>query len=142
MDTHATITSFDYRELCDQLSAKVKGLEDQLANKTSDVERNKAWLFRANSNIKMFEDHLKDAILNEEIEEDLAEQFADIFGITLTQEVEVSFTVTFRGTAQVPLYQIVEEIDWEDKVTFDCNSYGSEIEFDLYEESVEAEVKQ
>jgi hypothetical protein len=141
MDTEAVITSFDYRELCDKLSKQVIDLETQLADKVTENGRNSGLLFRANNNIKMFEDHLKDAVLNEEIDGELAEAFADIFGITLTQEVEVAFSVTFRGTAQVPLYQIVEEIDWEDQVTFDCNSYGSEIEFDLHEESVEAEVQ-
>jgi hypothetical protein len=142
MDTHATITPFDYRELCDQLSKKVTDLENQLADKVTENGRNSGLLFRANNNIKMFEDSLKDAILNEDIDIDIAQNFAEIFSFTLTQDVDVVFTVTFRGTACVPLNQIIEEIEWEDEVTFDCNSYSSEIEFDLYEDGVEAEVTQ
>jgi flagellar motor switch protein FliM len=140
MDTEAIITPFDYRELCDKLSKQVIDLETQLADKVAENGRNSGLLFRANNNIKMFEDRLKDAILNEEIEEDLSEEFADIFSITLTQEVELFFTVVFRGTAQVPLNEIVEEIDWEDHVNFECNSGGSEIEFDIYEDVISVEV--
>jgi hypothetical protein len=136
----ATVSTFDYRELCDQLSTKVTSLENQIADKVTENGRNSGLLFRANNNIKMFEDRLKDAILNGDIDTDLAQEFADIFLITLTQDVDVVFTVTFRGTASVPLNQIIEEIEWEDEVTFDCNSYRSEIEFDLYEDGVDVEV--
>jgi hypothetical protein len=142
MDTEAIITPFDYRELCQELSAKVNDLEKQFADKVSENGRNSGLLARANNNIRLFEDHLKDAILNEEIDNDLAQSFADIFSFTLTQDVEVVFTVTFRGTACVPLNQIIEEIDWEDEVNFDCNDYGSEIEFDLYADGVDVEVQQ
>jgi hypothetical protein len=140
VDVEAVITPFDYRELCQQLSAKVNDLENQLANKVAENGRNSGLLFRANNNIKMFEDRLKDAILNEEIDNDLAQEFADIFSFTLTQDVEVFFTVVFRGTAQIPLNEIVEEIEWEDHVSFSCNSYGSEIEFDLHEDVISVEV--
>jgi len=142
MDTEAIITPFDYRELCQELSAKVKDLEKQFEEKVAENGRNAGLLARANNNIRLFEDRLKDAVLNEEIENDIAQSFAEIFSFTLTQDVDVVFTVTFRGTACVPLNQIIEEIDWENEVSFDCNDYGSEIEFDLYEESVEAEVQQ
>jgi hypothetical protein len=142
MDTYATIESYDYRELSDKLSKKVIDLEKQFDEKVAENGRNAGLLARANNNIRLFEDRLKDAILNEEIDTDLAQSFAEIFSFTLTQDVEVIFTVTFRGTACVPLNQIIEEIDWENEVSFDCNDYGSEIEFDLYEESVEAEVQQ
>jgi hypothetical protein len=142
VDTEAVITPFDYRELCDKLSKQVIGLEDQIASKVSECAMNKGWLSRANNNIKMFEDRLKDATLNEEIDIDLAQSFAEIFSFTLTQDVEVIFTVTFRGTACIPLNQIIEEIDWENEVNFDCNDYGSEIEFDLYADGVDVEVSQ
>ena len=142
MDTEAVITSFDYRELCDKLSKQVIDLETQLADKVAENGRNSGLLFRAKNNIKMFEDHLKDALLNEEIDTDLAQSFAEIFSFTLTQDVDVVFTVTFRGTASVPLNQIVDEIDWENEVTIDCNDYGSEIEFDLYQDGFDVEVTQ
>jgi hypothetical protein len=141
MDTEAIITPFDYRQLCQELSAKVNDLEKQFADKVAENGRNSGLLARANNSIRLFEDRLKDALLNEEIENDIAESFADIFSFTLTQDVEVVFTVTFRGTACVPLNQIIEEIDWEDEVSFDCNSYASAIEFDLYEDGIEAEVQ-
>jgi hypothetical protein len=136
----ATVTLFDYRELCDKLSKQVIDLESKLEDKVTENGRNSGLLFRASNNIKMFEDRLKDAILNGDIDTDLAQEFADIFSFTLTQDVDVVFTVTFRGTASVPLNQIVEEIEWEDEVTFDCNSYRSDIEFDLYEDGVDVEV--
>jgi hypothetical protein len=142
MDTEAIITPFDYRELCDKLSKQVIDLETQLAEKVAENGRNAGLLSRRNTSIAMFEDRLKDALLNEEIDSDLAESFADLFGIFLTQEVEVSYTVTFRGTAHVPLNVVIEDICWEDEVQFDCNSYQSGIEFDLYEDNVEAEVQQ
>jgi hypothetical protein len=140
VDVEAVITPFDYRELCQKLSAKVNDLESQFADKVAENGRNSGLLFRANNNIKMFEDRLRDAIFNEEIDTDLAQQFADIFSFTFTREVEVFFTVAFRGYAQVPLTQDIEEIDWENEVEFDCNTYQSEIEFDLHEDVISVEV--
>lgn len=142
MDTEAIISPFDYRELCQQLSAKINDLESQFADKVAENGRNSGLLFRAKNNISMFEDRLKDAVLNDELDTDLAQQFAEIFSINLTQEVEVIFTVNFRGTAQIPLNQDIEEIDWEDQVEFDCTSRYSEIEFDLYQDGFDVEVSQ
>jgi len=144
MDTYARISTPDRMEELqaqnERLQSERSGFEETIAALNTEKDRLSGVLARANNSIRLFEDRLKDAILNEEIETDLAQSFADIFSFTLTQDVDVVFTVTFRGTACVPLNQIIEEIDWENEVSFDCNDYGSEIEFDLYEDGVDVEV--
>jgi predicted nuclease with TOPRIM domain len=146
MDTYARISTPDRMEELqaqnERLQSERSGFEETIAALNTEKGRLSGVLARANNSIRLFEDRLKDALLNEEIENDIAESFADIFSFTLTQDVEVVFTVTFRGTACVPLNQIIEEIDWEDEVNFDCNGYGSEIEFDLYADGVDVEVQQ
>jgi hypothetical protein len=140
VDTEAVISPFDYREHCRNLSDELANLENKFNDKVAENGRNSGLLARAKNNIFMFEDRLKDAILNEDIDTDLAQEFADIFSFTFTREVEVFFTVAFRGYAQVPLTQDIEEIDWENEVEFDCNTYQSEIEFDLHEDVISVEV--
>jgi hypothetical protein len=140
VDTEAVITPFDYREHCRNLSDALANLESKFADKVAENGRHIGLLGRAKNKICLFEDRLKDAILNEDIDTELAQEFADIFSINLTQEVEVIFTVNFRGTAQIPLNQDIEEIDWEDQVEFDCTSRYSEIEFDLYQDGFDVEV--
>jgi hypothetical protein len=129
MDTEAVITPFDYRELCDKLSKQVTELENQVH---SLIERN-AFLDGINSrhrvNVNLFEDRLKDAVLNEEIDHDLAAEFADLFSFSLMQEVDLEVTVTFRGTAKLPLNEVAEDFDWESELSVSCDSSWSEIDF-------------
>lgn len=129
MDTEVVIAPFDYRELCDKLSKQAIELED----KEQDLIERNAFLNGINSRhvfyVNVFEERLKDAVLNEEINHDLAEQFADIFSFDLMQEVDLEVTVTFRGTAKLPLSENVEDFDWESELSVSCDSSWSEIDF-------------
>ena len=132
MDTEAVIENdLDYRELCRKLSNEVVKLED--AN--HQLIGRKAALESANSrhiaNVRQFEDELKDAVLNEQLDPELAQSFASIFGFDLMQEIDLEITVTFRGTAKLPLNEVGEDFDWEGELNFSCDSSWSEVDFML-----------
>jgi hypothetical protein len=128
-ETVTIISDTNYPDLCNKLSKQVVELENQVH---SLIERN-AFLDGINSrnraNVNFFEDRLKDAVLNEEIDKDLAAEFADLFSFSLMQEVDLEVTVTFRGTAKLPLNEVAEDFDWESELSVSCDSHWSEIDF-------------
>ena len=121
----------DYRELCRNLSNEVVKLEDanhQLIGRKAALEGlNSRYL----ANVNDFEDQLKDAVLNEQLDPELAQSFASIFGFDLMQEIDLEITVTFRGTAKLPLNEVAEDFDWEGELNFSCDSSWSEVDFML-----------
>ena len=122
------------------LGLRIIELESNLQSATSnlDYQRNAASVAR--SQIRSFQDALTEAVECEDIDMDLAAAFADIFGFTLTKPVELVVSVTFRGTAQIPLNQDIDSIDWTNELSASIDSYHSEIEFDLYEDDMDVEV--
>ena len=121
----------DYQELCRKLSNEVVKLEDanhQLIGRKAALESTNS---RHIANVRQFEDELKDAVLNEQLDPELAQSFANIFGFDLIQEIDLEITVTFRGTAKLPLNEVAEDFDWENELNFSCDSSWSEIDFDL-----------
>ena len=133
MDTETVtiIENLDYPELCKKLSNQVVELENQV----HDLIQRNAFLDGINSrhrvNVNLFEDRLKDAVLNAEIDNDLAAEFADLFSFDLTQQIDLEITVTFRGTATLPLNEVAEDFDWESELSFSCDSHWSEIDFEV-----------
>ena len=121
------------------LEKKIIELESNLqsANSNLDYQRNSASVAR--SQIRSFQDALTEAVECEDIDMDLAAAFADIFGFTLTKPVELVVNVTWRGTAQIPLNQDFDDIDWTNELSASIDSYHSDIEFDLYEDDMDVE---
>ena len=142
MDTEAIIMrDLDYRELCDKLSKQVVELENKVHDFISRNTLLESINSRHHANVNMFEDRLKDAVRNTEIDNDLAVEFADFFSFDLLQEVDLEITVTFRGTAKMPLNEFVEDVDWDSELNFSCDSNWSQIDFEVEDVSqVDVEV--
>ena len=54
-------------------------------------------------NVEMLEDWVKEAITNSQIDFDTATEIAEIFGFTLTEEVEMELTFKVQATFNVPI---------------------------------------
>lgn len=127
-------------DMVQELRAEVLNLQKQIAELKNENERYAASLYRNRVAVSDFENQLKEFFRDGDIDEETACALAAPFDINLGEELEVCITVTYRGTAIVPLSMNPADIDWADHLSFTCDPYGSEIEFDLYEDDIEAEV--
>lgn len=127
-------------DMVQELRAEVLNLQKQIAELKNENERYAASLYRNRVAVSEFENQLKEFFRDGDIDEETACALAAPFDINLGEELEVCITVTYRGTAIVPLSMNPADIDWGSELSFSFDPYGSEIEFDLYEDDVEAEV--
>ena len=123
-----------------ELQAKIADLEKRVAELNVTKTQLSAIISRMRSNVNDFEMQLKEFYRDGTIDEETACALAEPFDISLGEELEVCITVTYRGTAIVPLSMNPADIDWGSELSFSFDPYGSEIEFDLYEDDIEAEV--
>ena len=77
---------------------------------------------------------------NGNLDNDELKQIADILGMKLTKTVDVSYTVTYNGTAEIPLDVDADEVDWEDEVSFHFDIIGDHL-VDLSEDSVDSDAR-
>ncbi len=132
-----------YGELVDFWNAnhsRIPELEKQIAELKNENERYAASLYRNRVAVSNLETQLKALFQDGDIDEETACALAEPFDIRLGEELEVCITVTYRGTAIVPFAMNPADIDWSNELSFSFDPYNSEIEFDLYEDEVEAEV--
>lgn len=69
------------------------------------VENKNLWdsLGILSRNVELLEDWVKEAITNSQIDSDTATEIAEIFGFTLTEEVEMELTFKVQATFTVPI---------------------------------------
>lgn len=65
---------------------------------------------------------------------------AEYLGMEMTKTIDVSFTVTYNGTAEIPLDVDADEIDWDDEVEFTWNIVGEHMT-DLDQDSVDCDAR-
>jgi hypothetical protein len=82
-------------------------------------------------------DHIS---MNGSLDNDELKIIAECIGMKMTKTVDLSYTVTFVGTAEIPIDVDVDDIDWEDEVSFGFDS-NSEHDIDLSEDSVEVDAR-
>ena len=131
-----------YGELVDFWNAnhsRVPELEKQVAHLNVTKSQLSSVISRLHTNINDFEMELKELFRNGDIDEETACSLAKFFDINLGDEREVSITVTYRGTATIPLSMNPDDIDWGNHISFSFEEYGSEIEFDIYEDGIDVE---
>ena len=131
--------------------ALTASLTKQLAEANAAVERiekNRDYYhskYTAYENsINRAKDALFEAVKDGDIEADdtLVETLADIFGWSLTTEVEVTLTATFTGTLTMPLGKTLDDIDSNDfnaEITLDWTKNREDWEFELGDTELELE---
>ena len=146
-----TIQDFANPSLADRvinLSKELSDSKDELSIVTQQLEaankRASTWQnanIRRGDKIDLAGQTIKNAIINDDIDEDVLIEIARILEIELTHEVRVKFVVTFDGTIGVPLG--FDTMNLVDQFTFEISEgYNSDIEFsDFIVDDVEVEVK-
>ena len=66
---------------------------------------------------------------------------AEYLGMATTKTVDVSFTVTYNGTAVIPFDVDADEIDWDDEVEFTWNIVGEHVT-DIWEDSIDYDTRE
>ena len=129
-------------------------LREQVANLTNHIttlqsnydSMSKNWEFqrdvatRFRNQVKQFEEALKENVADESIDMEIAKGYADIFDITLTKRYDVSVTVTFSGTVEVPID--MDESDIQNEVSFSFDEGYSDLKWDIDEDGVEWDIQE
>jgi hypothetical protein len=91
--------------------------------------------------ISEFEDRLKDAAQEEEIDSDLAAEFAAIFELELSKSYTITIEASWSGTVTVPFGQDVDDLDLE--FQFPTLAYScDEFELDIDEDNTDFETRE
>jgi hypothetical protein len=113
----------------------------QIDNLTADRDRVQRDLDAALLKIANVEGVIWDHISTYgKLDNDDVKCIVECLGMKLTKEVDVSYTVTFTGTAEIPLDVDVDDIDWDDEVEFTWNVVGEHVA-DLSEDSVDVDAR-
>ena len=108
---------------------------------TSNWEYSRDVASKMRSKINQFSDYLKEHVASEEIDLDIAQVYADIFDIVLTKKYDVSVTVTFSGTAEVPLGMDEDSITQNVSFAFD-EGWSNGVEWDMTEDDVDWDIQE
>ena len=129
------------REQIANLGMQITSLQSQLQSTTSGLDFQRGLAQRMSTQIRDFQDALKEHLAYEDISPEMAKGFADIFGFDLTREVFVNFTVQITGTASVPIGVDLDTIEWENECDIDIRSY-SDYDLDVYVDTFDAECEE
>jgi hypothetical protein len=104
-----------------------------ISNKIAALESIQARMAQMNVKVEDLRSTLGELLDNDEIESDVAEKIADIFGITMDKTVDVVVTVEFNLTINLPRTEDLDDV--VNNISFSAESYyrdNSEIESEDY----------
>ena len=81
----------------------LSALNEELARLTTENKNLWDSLGMMSRNVEALEDWIKEALTNSQIDFDTATEIAEIFGFTLTEEVEMELTFKVSATFNVPI---------------------------------------
>ena len=139
MDNHPSYETL--REQASALKLQIVELQTSLDFMTKNWEYSRD---RANgllNKVKEFEGYLKEHVSEESIDLDIAQVYAEIFDITLTKKYDVSVTVTFSGTAEVPLGMDEDSITQNVSFAFD-EGWSDGVEWDMTEDDIDWDIQE
>ena len=127
-------------EAVTELRAKIEEQISKIDDLNRIIENQRGQIQRAANEESEFADRLKDAVENDEIDSDLAKEFADIFGIEMTKEYSITITATWSGTVTVPFGDSIDDLDIA--VNYPEPSYSCDFEMDVDEDSLDWDVQE
>lgn len=123
------------------LSDEVNRLTSHLDTMTRNWEQAKTRLSELSISISNVEGYIRDQYdITGEVSEDL-KYVASLLGIEMTKTVNVSVTVTFSGTATVPMDYDADDLEGELVFSVD-EVYNADIEWDLDEDGQDWDVQE
>jgi hypothetical protein len=79
--------------------------------------------------------------INGNLDNDELKDIAVLLDMQLTKTVDIEYTVKYTGSAEIPLDVDVDDIDWDNEVSFHFDTV-SEHNIDLSEDSVEVDARE
>jgi len=104
-----------------------------ISNKIAALESIQGRMAQMNVKVEDLRSTLGELLDNDEIESDVAEKIADIFGITMDKTVDVLVTVEFNLTINLPRTEDLDDV--VNNISFSAESYyrdNAEIESEDY----------
>ena len=124
-----------------RLSNEIITLKSNLESMTKNWEYSRVRAGSLIHKVNTFDSYLKDHIASEEIDLDIAQVYAEIFDIVLTKKYDVSVTVTFSGTAEVPLGMDEDSITQNVSFAFD-EGWSDGVEWDMTEDDIDWDIQE
>jgi hypothetical protein len=132
--TPADVSREDLIKSCEDMSNR----NIALMNRISDKAQQNAELSIKINNVKgVILDYIS---MNGKLDNEELKDIAEFIDMKLTKTVDIEYTVTFTGTAEIPIDVDVDEIDWEDEVSFHVDTV-SEHNIDLSEDNVDVDAR-
>lgn len=125
----------------EELQTKIVSLESDNKRLADNYDYARQRHSENQSMIDQFEVRLKTAIEDQEIDSDLAKEFADIFSIPLERSYDVTVTVTFSGTVSVPLDFDIDDLENHLSASLEASHYSSDVSVDLMEDGMEIDAQ-
>jgi hypothetical protein len=125
----------------DQLSIQINTLQREVERLGNVNESYAADIRRKAGMISEFEDRLKDAAQEEELDSDLAKEFADIFEFELSKKYSITINASWSGTITVPFGQDADDLSFDfpfPELSYSCN----EFEMDIDEDNTDFETRE
>lgn len=132
--TPADVSREDLIKSCEEMSNRNVALMNRISDQIKQIKELELKIKNVEGVIL---DYISDNghLVNPELK-----YIADLIDMKLTKIVDIEYTVKFTGTAEIPLDVDVDEIDWEDEVSFHVDTV-SEHNIDLSEDSVEVDAR-
>ena len=132
--TPATTEVYDPIAKNVELQDKIVDLEKRLDTANSNWEFSRTRIMEYVNKVESLETFIKDN--HSFMDEDHVTAICEIFDIVLSQDYDVTVTVTFSGTVSVPLGYDMDNLENDLRAELSA-SYGNDVEADLYEDSMD-----
>lgn len=132
--TPATTEVYDPIAKNVELQDKIVDLEKRLDTANSNWEFSRTRIMEYVNKVESLETFIKDN--HSFMDEDHVTAICEIFDIVLSQDYDVTVTVTFSGTVSVPLGYDMDNLENDLRAEL-SSTYGNDVEADLYEDSMD-----
>ena len=134
--TPAHVSREDLIKSCEDMSNRNVVLTNKIASLTDEI---KELQLKINNVQGVILDYIS---INGELDNEDLKYIAQLIDMKLTKIVDIEYTVKFVGTAEIPLDVDVDDIDWEEEVSFHVDTMSEALGIDLSEDSVEVDVRE
>jgi hypothetical protein len=128
-----------YGTLCDFYNAyhdsaeTMKGDIESLNNSISVLKRQNSYANNLLANAKVI---ILEAFDNDDFDKDVVTNIAEALDITLVNNYDVTITVTYRGTIEIPMDEDID--NFENHISFEFSApFSDEWNVDIYQDDIE-----
>lgn len=133
--TPADVSREDLIKSCEEMSNRNVALMNRISDQMQQIKELQLKI----SNVEgVILDYVS---MNGKLDDYDLNRIAKCIDMEMTRTVDIEYTVKFVGTADIPIDVDVDDIDWEEEVSFHADTV-SEHNIDLSEDNVEVDVRE